>query len=358
MRTVPVDLAELATFGNLHRAYQAARRGKRTRPDVLEFAYDVEAHLHALADEIVSGLYRPGPYRSFVVREPKRRVVSAAPFRDRIVHHLVTSVLEPVLDRRMTADTFANRPGKGTHRAIDRCQELARRASHYLKLDMVKYFPSIDHAILRRDLERVFRPGPFLDLIDTIIDSGAGVGYVIEEPWVFPGDEGRSDRPRGLPVGNLTSQWLANYYLSPIDHLVRRELRVCGYVRYMDDLILLAAGRDELIEVREALRKALAARRLRLHEDRAGVHPIRAGIPFLGMRIHPTHRVLLPRRARRAARRLARKKRLVAEGRLTAAELGQSVRSWAAHAAGADSHRLRRRVLGRGEWIRKNAKNA
>ncbi|MBI4614623.1 MAG: group II intron reverse transcriptase domain-containing protein [Planctomycetes bacterium] len=360
MRTIRVDFEGLATFANLHRAYLDARRGKMSRPEILEFTYDVEENLFALADELLAGTYRPGPYRSFVVRAPKRRIVSAAPFRDRVVHHVIASVLEPALEARLIDDTYANRVSKGTHRAVNRCQAFARAYAFFVKFDLVKYFPSIDHGILLGDLGRVIRTGRFLDLVALVVASGEGAGFRIDPPWVFPGDvPAGGPRPKGLPVGNLTSQWLANFFLSPGDHFVMRALGIRAYVRYMDDFVLFADSREELLAARERLGEFLAARRLRYHEARAGIHATQSGIPFLGMQIHPSYRVLLPARARRAAKRLARQRRLLAEGRLTAAEFARAVRSWVGHAVHADSYSLRRRILVCAPPVRKDtAQNA
>lgn len=176
MRRVRVDLASLATFENLYWAWRDAARGKTTRPAVVEFGYDLETNLLGLERGILAGDYVPGPYDSFTVYEPKRRIVSRAPFRDRVVHHFVCGPLAPELNKRMIHDTYANRWGKGTHRAIRRAQEFSRAHPFHMKLDVVKFFPPIDHELLLAALGAVFRPGAFFDLVARIVAGQTASG--------------------------------------------------------------------------------------------------------------------------------------------------------------------------------------
>ena len=137
---------QIYAFDNLYAAYRAARLGKRQRPEVAAFEFNLEDELFQLQDDLRRQTYQPGPYHSFFVHDPKRRLISAAPFRDRVVHHALCNVIEPLFERRFIGDSYANRLGKGTHRALDRCQHFARRYRYALQLDIVQFFPSIDHA--------------------------------------------------------------------------------------------------------------------------------------------------------------------------------------------------------------------
>jgi RNA-directed DNA polymerase len=194
-------------FANLHEAARRASLGKRKRPDVAAFLMNVESELVSLRRELESGEYRTGPYREFLVHEAKPRLISAAPFRDRVVHHALTQVLEPIFERRFSKDSYACRVGMGTHKALDRAKWAAARFPYVLKCDVRKYFASIDHQILKLLLEKVVKCRP------------TAIHY-------FPGDDLFSpfERRHGLPLGNQTSQFLANVYLNPLDQYVNRAL--------------------------------------------------------------------------------------------------------------------------------------
>ena len=207
-------------------AYRRASKGKRSQPAVAAFEYRLEDHLLALQDALRTHTYRPGAYTHFFIHEPKRRLISAAPFRDRVVHHALCNLIEPIFERTFVADSYANRLGKGTHRALQRVQELARQYPYVLQCDLRQFFPSVDHAILRGILARKLTDSDVLWLIDRILESGRGVLSEVYTMVYFPGDDLFAVlRPRGLPIGNLTSQFWANVYLNPFDHFVKRTLR-------------------------------------------------------------------------------------------------------------------------------------
>lgn len=247
---------QLASFGNLLQAARGAAAGKRSRPDVASFILNLEGELFRLQRELIEGSYRPGLYRSFLVRDPKPRFISAAPFRDRVVHHALTQVLEPVFEKRSSKDSFACRKGFGTHRALARARMGVRRYSYVLKCDITRYFASIDHEILKSILSRTIKCGPTLELAAKIIDGSnpqeAAIAY-------FPGDSLFTpyERRRGLPLGNQTSQFFANLYLNPLDQLVARELKPRVYVRYVDDFLLFGCSKAELQEMHAHIRDSL-----------------------------------------------------------------------------------------------------
>ena len=230
MKTYKNLYPQICDFINLYRAYRAAARGKRGRPDVAAFEFDLESNLLRLQEELLHHTYRPGPYRHFTIFSPKRRKVSAAPFRDRVVHHALVCVIEPIFERRFIHDSYACRVGKGTHAALDRCQTFARWRPYVLQCDVKQFFPAVDHVILRRILARPIADEDVLWLIDRILDSGAGVLANEYDMVYFPGDDLLAAlRPRGLPIGNLTSQFWANCLLNELDQFVKRELRCPHY---------------------------------------------------------------------------------------------------------------------------------
>ncbi|MFM9960277.1 MAG: reverse transcriptase/maturase family protein [Planctomycetaceae bacterium] len=210
---------EVSSFEALCRAAKKAERRKRSRRTTGRFAFFRELELLRLHEELHDRRYRPGGYRTFPIFEPKRRLISAAPFRDRVVHHALTSVLEPIFERSFVFDSYACRTGKGTHAAVRRCQEFAKRFPFVLKADIRKFFPSIDHDILKRLIRRNIKDPNVLWLCDLIIDHSNAQEPVLD--W-FPGDDllSPSERRREVPLGNQTSQFFANVYLDPLDHFV------------------------------------------------------------------------------------------------------------------------------------------
>jgi len=288
--------AELCSWDNLILAYRRASKGKRGHPSVAAFDHRLEDNLLRLQAELLVRTYGPGPYTSFYIHEPKRRLISAAPFRDRVVHHALYNLIEPAFERTFISDSYANRVGKGTHRALRRVQEFACRFPYVLQCDLRQFFPSIDHTILRGILARKITHPDVLWLIDCILESGQGILSEAYDMVYFPGDDLFSaNRPRGLPIGNLTSQFWANVYLSSFDHFVKRELCCQGYVRYVDDILLFAKDKAILWVWREAVIKRLARLRLTIHP---GVHPcpVSEGIPFLGFITFPQSRRLKRRK--------------------------------------------------------------
>ncbi len=320
----------ITRFDNLLLAARKAAQGKRDRVTVARFEFHLEQELLALQEELQGGSYRPGPFFTFEIYDPKRRHICAAPFRDRVVHHAVCNVLEPAFEKRLIFDTYACRPGKGTHAAIARVQRLARRYGYFLKCDIRKYFQSIGHAVLKSLLARMFKDPALLALLERIIDHAP--------PDTEPG--------KGLPIGNLTSQHFANQYLGELDHHLKERRRIKGYLRYMDDLLLF--GHDKpalhlwLADLRRFLRENL---RLELKESATQLAPVTEGIPFLGFRIYPGVIRLNPRNLRRFRRQVRGLERAYRSGRLSMEDLCQSNAGLFAHVAHADTLHLRRALV-------------
>ena len=326
-------------------AYRKARRGKRDRPDVAAFEFGLERNLLALHSELNEQTYCPGPYRAFTIREPKARLISAAPFRDRVVHHALMNVLEPILDARLISDCYACRKGKGTHAALDRYTHYARRFRYVWHGDIRKYFQSIDHEVLKDILERIVKDPGVLWLAAKIIDASNAQEEV--QSW-FPHDDllTPATRRKGLPIGNLTSQWLANLYLDPYDRFVKQTLRAPGYVRYCDDFCLFDYGKGVLNSRMERSRDFLSGLRLELNPKHLMVESVVSGITFLGMKIFPGHRRIASAKLARSIRHLKKRAsriglRLNGQGRLDVAL------PWVAHVSHADTWNLRTRVLSR-----------
>jgi RNA-directed DNA polymerase len=338
---------QVTDFENLYRAYRAARRGKRGKESVAAFERRQEQELLALQDELISKTYQPGEYYSFYIHEPKRRLISAAPFRDRVVHHALCQVIEPIWERRFIHDSYANRVGKGTHRALDRTQEFARRYPYVLQCDIRQFFPSIDVEILRAEITRLVADADVLWLCDQILASGQGlVPETYQMNWFRGDDLLAALRRRGLPIGNLTSQFWANVYLNPLDQFIKRNLGGVAYLRYVDDFLLFASEKAALQTWRREIIDFLAGLRLTLHENQAQVNPTGMGIPFLGFRIFPDHRLLKRRKVVNYRRKLKYLARRAAGHPENWPALQANIQGWVNHVRYADTWGLRRSILG------------
>jgi hypothetical protein len=336
----------ITDWDNLWRAYRLAARGKRRRGSAAAFEHQVADRLVGLQAELRAKTYRPGAYRHFLIHEPKRRKISAAPFRDRVVHHALCNLIEPLFEARFIRESYANRAGKGTHRAVDRLQHWARRHRYVLRADVVQHFPSLDHAILRGKLARQIDDEDVIWLVDVILASGAGVLADEYRMAYFPGDDlFAACRPRGLPIGNLTSQFWSNVYLSDFDWFVLRELGCGAYLRYVDDFALFSDSKATLWAWKQAIVCRLARERLTIHEAQAQVLPSACGIPWLGFVVYPTHRLLKRRNAVNFTRRLDANLDAYAAGEISFAELDASVKGWVNHVRYADSWGLREHVF-------------
>jgi retron-type reverse transcriptase len=255
---------------NLWLALHRALRGKRGSASARRFLSACKQNLRILQQRLRDRQWFPGPYSTFTIFEPKERVISAAPFADRVAHHAIMNIIEPFFEKFSIHDSYACRRGKGLHAAIARSRGFQRGHKYFLKLDIKKYFESIDHGILKARLARLFKDAGLLELLARIIDSSAA----------SPG--------RGVPIGNLTSQHFANFYLGYLDHFVKDELSVKGYVRYMDDFCLWDNSKDSLKEKKAELEQYLAGHlNLRLKETATRLAPCTYGMPFLGFRLFP-----------------------------------------------------------------------
>jgi len=335
----------LTSWDNLLLAYRKAGKGKRGQPNVAAFEHRLEENLLQLQAELQTKTYCPGPYTSFYIHEPKRRLISAAPFRDRVVHHALCNIIEPIFERSFIDDSYANRVGKGTHRALDRCQQFARRYRYVLPCDIEQFFPAIDHAIHRHILARKITAPHVLWLIDQILASGQGILSEAYDMRWFPGDNLLAlFRPRGLPIGNLTSQFWANCYLNSFDHFVKRDLRGKGYLRYVDDFLLFANDKDTLWQWRAAITERLASLRLTIHPT-THPRPVMEGVSFLGFIIFPHQRRLKQRKGLYYRRKLRTLWAAYAGGQIPLTAITASVQGWINYVRHGNTAGLRKAVL-------------
>ncbi len=337
--------AGIASFSALRRAALRAAKGKRAKPGAAAFLADLEHECLTLEYELQAGRYAPGAYVRIEIRDPKHRIVSAAPFRDRVVHHALCAVIEPVFERGFISNSFANRRGKGTHRAVETYEGYRDAYAHVLRCDIFRYFPAIDHDILKVSFRRRIACERTIRLMDRIVD-----GSNRQEPVClhFPGDDlfAPFARRRGLPIGNLTSQFFANLYLDPLDHYCSEVLRA-PFLRYVDDFALFHDDPGVLAEWQGRIARFLEARRLKLHPRKTAIVSCNMPSVFLGYELSPGGRRRMPEEsvARFHARlRSLRDRRRV--GTLSYSEVGPRLAAWEAHAGFAQTRRLRNAILG------------
>lgn len=341
-------------WSNLLLAFRKAAKGKRCKKSAAGFEHQIADRLLQLQHELTDFSYTPGAYVHFMIHDPKTRRISAAPFRDRVMHHALCNVIEPLFERQFIPDSYANRAGKGTHRAVERLQSFARRYRYVLRIDIVKHFPSIDHAVLIDILAKTILDDKVMWLIDRIIRSGEGVLAGEYEMVYFPGDDLFAiDRPRGLPIGNLTSQFWSNVYMTPLDRFVTADLRCPAYLRYVDDCALFSDSKRRLYEWKRAIVDLLCSLRLTIHEPQAQVIPCEHGIPWLGFVVYPTHRRVKARNVVKFSQRFRARWADYCAGKISFAEFDASVKGWVNHVRYADTWGLRKHVLGQGLIYRK-----
>lgn len=283
---------------NLLDAWVEFVRGKRTRADVLTFGRDLMTNVLALHRDLADGTYTHGGYEHFKINDPKPRDIHKASVRDRLVHHALYRQLYLFFDRTFIADSYSCRDGKGTHKAMNRFRDFARKVSKnntrtcwVLKCDIRKFFASIDHETLIAILHTYIPDDRLLKLLSNTISSFCSTPGVAQ---------------RGLPLGNLTSQLLVNIYMNEFDQFVKHTLKAKYYIRYADDFVFLSHDKQELemllVQVRDFLCDRL---KLELHPNKVSIATLSSGIDFLGWVHFPDHRVLRTSTKRRMMRRLA-----------------------------------------------------
>jgi len=321
------------SYHALHAAATRAWRGRKHRrgAEALAFMVDLDPSLWALQRALLSGAWRPGAPREFMIHDPKPRLICAAPFADRVVHHALCAALAPRLEAALPPQSFACRPGYGLHRALAAALRVARACPFVLRLDVAHYFESIPHDLLLAQVRRLYKEPPLLRLIERVVREG----------------HPRGAGGRGLPIGALTSQHLANLYLAPVDRLALTLVSARGYVRYMDDLVLGFETAEAAWRAHALLAARLGELGLRLKPSETRLSGRGGGWSFLGFRLWP-HRVRLdaPRR-RRLIRRVRALSRAAASGRLAGDALRRRVEGVSAWVAAGHTRALRVSVWGR-----------
>lgn len=305
----------------LREAWRLFKKHHSTKIPVVRYDQGIDRHVAEIHRQLADGTWEPGNYRQFVVYEPKPRIISCASLPDRVVHHAFCLVVAPLMEKRFIDQSYACRKGKGSHLAVTRARELCARHPYFLKLDVRHYFASVDHDIMTGILRKMLRESPLRRLAEKIVRKPI--------PNPLSGQTGTVAGGKGLPIGNLTSQWFANLYLDGLDHFATERLQLGGrYLRYMDDLLIFCDTKEEAWMVRQEIGQWLAEeRRLELKEAATVVAPVSEGVPFLGLRIWKNCWRLRHSRLKRTRRSARRHYKDLVSGKCTETAFQNVIRS-------------------------------
>jgi retron-type reverse transcriptase len=331
MRKLTISFEQVCSLENLYHAWHKVSLGKSKNASVLDFYRNLDANLGILAQELWEETYKPGPFNRFLIRDPKERVISASLVRDRVVHHALLNQYDPVFDDHLIYDCYACRKNKGTKKAVLKAFHFSKayQAPHFgyfLKMDVRKYFDSIDHRILKSLLTKIIKNKKALRLFYTIIDSNTSVP------------------DKGIPIGNLTSQYFANHYLSAFDHQVKEQFRMKRYVRYMDDMLFFSESKSRLKDL-YAASVSYIQDRLNLELKPPVIASTENGAPFLGFLIKPTGIYLQRKLKNRYKSHVLEIDHALQHGLIDELEAGRRIESVTAHLLLARSRKFRNTVL-------------
>jgi len=276
---------KIRSLDNLRLAFRKARKGKSKKNYVIEFEADLENELLKLKQELETLTYKPKPLKTFIIRDPKTRRISASHFRDRVVHHALCNIIEPIFDKTFICDSCANRKKKGTSYAMKRFDKFFRKVTsngkllknsknnnmvmgYVLKADIKHYFDTVDHEIMIKIIRKKISDEKVIWLIEKILDK-----------------YNSKLKGKGMPIGNLTSQFFANVYLNGLDYFVKHNLKAKYYLRYVDDFIILHKSKGKLLLWKWLINNFLKSIKLELHPEKSKIIPLHKGIKFLGFRV-------------------------------------------------------------------------
>lgn len=326
MKRVGGLIEQIAAPENLYYAYYKAAKSKVSQPSVQAYCKNLDKNVQQLHTQLLTGNIQTGNYHYFKIHDPKERLICAAPFSERVMHHAIMNICHPVFERHLIEHTCATRPGKGTYAALGYAKTAVEKYHWVAKLDIRKYFDSIPHPVLKQKLARLFKDRMLLKVFSSIIDSYNAI----------PG--------KGIPIGNLTSQYFANYFLSDADHFVLEKLKVPVFIRYMDDMLLFANNKSDLKETVHTFIHFLE------HELQLTVKPIYLnttllGVPFLGYRMYPSVIKLNTRSKIRFKHKLKMYDQLLNNEIWTQKEYSRHIQPLISFTQHADSANLRRAMI-------------
>ena len=328
--------AEICSYINLELAFKMARKGKTQKEYVIEFEKNLKENLLQLRAELLFHIYKPEPLKTFILKDPKTRRISKANFRDRVVHHALFNIIEPIFDRRFIYDSYANRKGKGALKAIERFDSFKRKVSKnntsscfVLKADIKHYFDEVNHEILINIIRKKVNDGGAIWLITRILSN-----YSLEQ-------NGKS-----MPLGNLTSQFFANVYLNELDQFVKHKLRAKYYIRYVDDFVILEYDKEKLEFYKEQIDEFLKNKlKLQLHKDKSQIHKLGESINFLGFRVFYHHKLLKKSNLRKMNNSIHLLQEGYRNGLVDYDDIYDFIEGWIAYANNGNTYKLRKKIL-------------
>ena len=338
--------SEIVSDDNMYCAYRKTQRGNgKYKKDAILFAKDETENLKQLQKELIEGTYQFGRYEAFTVYEPKERIINAPKYRDKIVQIAINNVIKEIYNPCFIYDSYASIDNKGTHKSADRIQHFMRKAKwmygesvYIIKIDVKKFFYSIDRDILKHLLSLKIECRKTLYLLFKIIDSAATIDII------------------GLPLGNTLSQICANIMMNQVDQYAKRVLGLKFYVRYMDDIIIIEKSKEDAERTKDLVCKRIESINLMLNETKTSKFPLRQGVNAVGFKIHPTHKLLRNGSKKKIKRKTRKMKRLLVEGRLTKEKAEQMLNSWKGHADNGNSHTFINKLVEKNRHIFMNEK--
>ncbi len=326
---------ELCSYENLIEAFKKARKHKTLKSYVQEFEKNLKENLLQLRMELIFYSYKPKPLETFILHDPKTRVISKSAFRDRIIHHALCNIIEYPFEKSFIYDSYSNRKGKGVLKAIQRFDTFKNKVSEnkqkrifILKADISHYFDTVDHAVLLGTVKKKVKDKKIIWLIKQILNN-----Y-----HTSPG--------KGMPLGNLTSQFFANVYLNDLDQYVKHKLKVKCYIRYVDDFVILNSSESFLEDVKKKIEEYTSnSLLLKLHKEKTKIIPLNRGVGFLGFKIFMYHRLLKKKNKRKFLRKMRELEGMYLKNKVSYDQIYDSLEGWLAHAKHTNTFKLRQKIL-------------
>ena len=344
MKTYKNLYQKVCSFDNLISAFRKARKGKSKKDYVINFELKLQKNLKCLQKDLINKTYFPSNLKKFVIRDPKTRTIHSSIFRDRIVHHAIINILNPIYEKIFIYDSFASRKNKGSHKAINRFESFIKKVSsngrliknsfnnnsiqgYVLKADFRHYFDSVNHKILINILRKKIDDENLISLIKIVLENF------------------ESSKGVGMPLGNYTSQFFANIYLNELDYYVKHTLKSKYYIRYVDDFVILHKNKKRLKYFLEHINNFIPCLKIKLHPDKSEIHPLRNGITFLGYRIFYHCRLLRQRNIRYFTKELKKNISLYKNKDITKEQIESRINGWLGYAKFGNTFNFRNKIF-------------
>ncbi len=326
---------QIISLENLFLAWDKFKKGKGNKLDVQEFEFNLEKNIFQLHKDLKNRCYIHSPYESFFIKDPKRRNIHKATVRDRVVHHAIFAIINPIFEPTFISNSFSCRVGKGNHKGVDALARMIRKASNngfkncfILKCDIKNFFGTIDHRILLDIVRKRIKDDDSMRLLEEIIESFSSQYSTLFER-------------KGLPIGNLTSQLFANIYLNKFDQFIKHKLRIKNYLRYTDDFVILSGDKIYLGKLISTISLFLSDNlALKLHPKKVTIRKFHQGIDFLGYILLPHYRLLRAKTRRRIFRKIGERIREYKNGTISEQSLVQSLQSYLGVLSHANTYEL------------------